>query len=333
MARPRRHFSQLTLYERGIIRVMHNRKSRPAAIAKILGKHRSTVIRELNRNSDSDAYYYERHADAKARRRREAAKVNSLIVENNPALEQYLLDRFAQHHSPEQIAGWMRVSGYWYRLCQRSIYRWVHRDWRGRKHFLRRKGKPRVPYGERKKYVQPHRRHISERPPVVARKRRVGDWEGDLVHGTQDDSRHCLLTLVDRASRFVIIWKLTTLRPWAVARIIEIALRGLPVHTITLDNGIEFGHHKTMEKLLKCKVYFTDTHSPQQRGANENMNGFIREYFPKGQSLAHVQQLQASLVALDLNRRPRKCLNYHTPARVFAMLAKIPESRVLYRLR
>ena len=83
------------------------------------------------------------------------------------------------------------------------------------------------------------------------------------------NSRHCLLTINDRLTNYVVIWKVQTLHPSSMAQIIAIALRGLPVHTITFDNGIEFGHHKTIEKLLKCKVYFTDTNSPQQRGANE----------------------------------------------------------------
>jgi len=312
---------------------MHNRKHAAASIARTLGKHRSTVCRELKRNCDSDHQYYERHADAKARIRRLASRAGTLLIENNPALQEYLLDRFAQHHSPEQMSGWMCRSEYWYRVCQRTIYRWVHRDWRNRKNLLRFNGRARVPYGARKNFWQPHKRHISERPLAVARKRRVGDWEADLVHGTQDDSRHCLLTINDRTTGYVIIRKVQTLHPRAMAYIMAIALKGLPVHTITVDNGTEFGHHQTIEKLLKCKVYFTDPNSPQQRGANENMNGLIRQYFPKGKSLKHVAQLEASLVALDMNRRPRKRLGFHTPARVFAALSRISEVQVLYRLR
>lgn len=312
---------------------MRKRKYSAAQIARTLGKHRSTVCREFKRNTDPGTYYYEQHAQAKAGRRRKAAKAKSLIIENNPALEQYILDRFAQRFSPEQIVGWMKVSTYWYPVSQRTIYRWIHRDWQARKKLLRFAGRPRVPYGARKEYWQPHKRHISIRPAVVTRKRRVGDWEADLVHGTKDDSRHCLLTINDRLTGDLIIRKLQTLKPAMVAQHFKVALKGLPVHTITVDNGIEFGHHKTIEKLLKCKVFFTDVRSPQQRGANENTNGLLRQYFPKGKSLKHVTQLHASLVAIELNRRPRKRLGFHTPARVFAALAKIPEERVLYRLR
>lgn len=302
-------------------------------IARVLGKSRTTVWREIRRNTDPGClYYYERHAQARTLRRRKAAKARSLIIENDLGMQDYIEDFFAKHFSPEQIVGWMRRSGFSRTVCLRTIYNWVHREWQQRKKFLRFKGRPRVPYGARKNFWQPHKRHISERPPVVARRRRVGDWEADLVHGTMDDSRHCLLTINDRATGYVVIKKIQTLHPRSVAYIIALALKGLPVRTITVDNGIEFGHHQTIEKLLKCKVYFTDTRSPQQRGANENLNGLVREYCPKGQSLAHVNELAASLIALSLNRRPRKRLSYHAPARVFAMLSGLPETRVLYRM-
>jgi IS30 family transposase len=301
-------------------------------IARVLGKSRTSVWREIRRNTDAGClFYYERHADAKMRRRRKAAKAKALIIENDLGMQDYIEDFLKKHFSPEQIVGWMRRSGYSRKVCQRTIYRWVHRDWQARKRLLRFKGRPRVPYGDRKNFWQPHKRHISERPPVVARKRRVGDWEADLVHGSKDDSRHCLLTINDRATGYVVIRKVQTLHPLPMAHIIKAALKGLPVHTITVDNGFEFGHHKTLEKLLKCKVYFTDTNSPQQRGANENLNGLVREYCPKGKSLAHVNQLAATLIATSLNRRPRKRLGFHSPLRVFAMLSKLPESRVLFR--
>jgi IS30 family transposase len=305
-------------------------------IARVIGKSRATVWREIRRNKDAGVlHYFEVHAHARAKQRRKDAKAKSLIIENDLGMQDYVEDLFKKRFSPEQIVGWMRRSVYsrFRTVCQRTIYRWIHRDWQARKKLLRHKGKPRVPYGARKNFWQPHKRHISERPPAVARKRRVGDWEADLVHGTQDDSRHCLLTIVDRLTNYVVIWKVQTLHPAAMAQIIAIALRGLPVHTITVDNGIEFGHHRTIEKLLKCKVYFTDTNSPQQRGANENMNGLIREWFPKGKSLKHATQLDAALAAMSLNRRPRKRLGFRTPARVFAMLSGIPESRVLFRMR
>ena len=215
----------------------------------------------------------------------------------------------------------MQRAGHIRRLCHQTIYDWVHRHWQSRKEWLRFKGKTRVPYGMRRDAWQPDKRHISERPRVVEKRARVGDWEGDLVHGTKADSRHALLTLVDRASGFGIVWKIQSLYPEYVAAVVILALKGLPVHSITFDNGFEFGHHKTMEKKLSCEVYFTDTKSPEQRGANENFNGLLREYFPKGKSLRHVIQEDCKRVAALLNGRPRERLGFETPRAVFTRMA------------
>ena len=299
---------------------MSRRKS-AAAIARILGKHRASICRELARNTTEIGIYYEKFAQTKTRNRRKAAKASQIVIDNDMQMEMHIESFLKRHLSPEQIAGYMRRSGYPRAVCHKTIYAWVHRKWQSRKAYLRFKGRPRIPYGVRKRSWQPQRRHISERPRIVEKRVRAGDWEGDLVHGTKDDSRHALLTLNDRASGFCIIRKVTTLSPFPMAHIIATALKDLPVHTITFDNGIEFGQHKTIEKLLTCKVYFTDTHAPEQRGSNENLNGLIREFFPKGVSLAHVTQFQASQAAADLNARPRKRLGYDCPRRVFASLA------------
>jgi IS30 family transposase len=314
-------YAHITFSERAIIRTMLGRKCSRSKIARLLGKHRSTVCREMRRNTNGAGIYFEKHAEARMLKRRKEAKQKALIIENDIQLEGYVCNLLQRHLSPEQVAGYMRRSGYARPLCHKTIYSSVHRKWQSRKAFLRFKGKPRVKYGERKRAWQPHKRHISERPALVEKRERIGDWEGDLVHGTQDDSRHCLLTLNERWSGFCIIWKVASLNPFFMARLIPLALKNFPVHTITFDNGIEFGQHRTIERLLKCRVYFTDTNSPEQRGANENLNGLIREFFPKGHSLAHVRQPQATYVAQLLNGRPRKRLGYDCPRNVLARLS------------
>jgi transposase, IS30 family len=209
------------------------------------------------------------------------------------------------------------------RVCFKTIYDWAHRVWQSRKLLLRFQGRPRFAYGERKGAWQADKRHISERPKIVEKKVRAGDWEGDLVHGVKDDSRHSFLTLVDRASGANIVRKVQTLSPRVMAEIVRLALKQRPVHTLTFDNGIEFAHHKTMEKTMGCKVFFTDTNSPQQRGANENFNGLLRQFYPKGQSLRHVTQEEVDRVSDLLNSRPRKRLDFRTPREVFAELAGV----------
>ena len=296
-----------------------------AEIARLLGKSRSSISREIKRNTNAAGIYYELHAQNMMLRRRAAAKAPARIIENGRDVEAYVERLLRRHLSPEQIAGYMRRSGYFRPVSFKTIYAWVHRAWQQRKALLRFKGRPRVPYGATKRSWQPQKRHISERPLVVTKRRRVGDWEADLVHGTRDNSRHCLLTLNDRASGFCIIRKISAIDGYTVASAMIEALRGLPVHTITCDNGFEFARHKTLERRLRCKMYFTDPNSPQQRGSNENLNELVREFFPKGQSLAHVTEARAVEVAAQLNGRPRKRFGYESPRHVFTtMVGKSP---------
>lgn len=314
----RKSYTQLTRAEREVIRKMLGQKYRVRQIAQVLGKHRSTIFRELKRNRNAGGLYYEQHAQSFLRKRRLEARANFRVIENDLALEAYVEKLLKFGLSPEQVAGYMRRVHHEKSFGYRTVYRWVHRGWQNRKVLLRQRGKPRAPYGSRKNSWDPNKRHISERPRVVAQRERAGDWEADLVHGTQDDSRHCLLTLNDRATGFCIIRKLRALDSYTVAANIITALSGLPVHTITCDNGSEFGRHKRIERALKCRVYFTDANSPQQRGSNENLNGLIRQFFPKGQSMIHVTQVQATEAAMRLNGRPRKRFGYEAPRRLFA---------------
>jgi IS30 family transposase len=313
-------YTHLRISEREIIRKLLAQKRRPADIARLLGKHRGTICRELKRNTNEAGIYYEVHANRFMLNRRLAAKARYRRIDRDYMLQEYVERLLKASFSPEQIAGYMRRSSHPQRLCHKSIYSWIHREWRTRRSYLRFKGRPRIQYGMCKRLWQPHKRHISARPRIVEKRARVGDWEADLVHGTRDDSRHSLLTINERASGFLIVRKLTTLNPLVVAYKFADALKDLPVHTITCDNGFEFAQHKRIEKLLGCQVYFTDTHSPQQRGSNENLNGLLREFFPKGTSMAHVSQYDATVAATTLNRRPRKRLRYNCPRDVFAEL-------------
>jgi IS30 family transposase len=321
MSLHRARFAHFTIAEREIIRRMRTQKSSFVAIARLLNKSRISVWREVKGNTNEVGIYYEKHAHARMLRRRRNAKEKSLIIDNDLQMQAHIEKLLISHLSPEQIAGYMARSGYLRPVCHKTIYRWVHRKWKSRKAYLRFKGRPRVPCGFKKTMWQPHKRHISTRPLLVDKRRRVGDWEADLVHGTQDDSRHCLLTLNDRASGFCIIRKVATRHSFPIAHIIVLALNGLPVRTITCDNGTEFGYHKLIERKLKCQVYFADPNHPEQRGSNENLNGLVREFFPKGKSLAHVTQADALLAATLLNRRPRKRFGYECPRNVFAAMS------------
>jgi IS30 family transposase len=232
-------FTQISLAEREIIRKMLTQKHRVREIANLLGKHRSTIFRELRRNTNAGGLY-----DARAKFR---------IIENDLTLEAYVEKLLKFGLSPDQIAGYMARSRHERPVSYRTVYRWVHRAWQNRKALLRFRGKPRAPYGSRMDAWDPNKRHIRERPAVVEKRERIGDWEVDLVHCTQDDSRHCLLTLNDRATGFCIIQKVVAIDSYSVAYKIIAALSGLPVRTITCDNGFEFGRHKFLERKFEMQ--------------------------------------------------------------------------------
>ena len=252
-------YTHLTLAEREIIRKLRTLRRRPAYIARVLGKHRSTICREIKRNTKhAQGIYLEKIAQSCVRDRRLAAKARFRRIDRDYMLQGQVEDLLKNRTlSPEQVAGYMRRSGHSQALCHKTIKRWIHRQWRTRREYLRFKGRPRTPYGLTKIVWQPHKRHISERPRIVEKRLRVGDWEADLVHGTRDDSNHCILTLNDRVAGFGIGRKLRGTASLPVAYRIAEALKDLPVHTITCDNGIEFAQHKSIEKFLGCRVYFT----------------------------------------------------------------------------
>jgi transposase, IS30 family len=334
MSSPRKHYTQLTLVERKYIRSRLTLRRPVRQIAHVLGKHPSTVYREIRRNTNALGLYDPHHAQSFLRKRRVAARAKFRIIENDQQLAMNILEQLKDRdYSPEQIVGRMERNGLGRRVCPKTIYEWTHRNWQYLKQFLRFKGRPRFAYRERKIAWEPDKRHISERPRKVEQRARAGDWEGDLVHGSQNDSRHAILTLVDRASGVNVMRKVQTLKPRMIAHIVGIALKNRPVETITFDNGIEFAHHKTIEKLLNCKVYFTDVRSPQQRGSNENFNGLLRPYYPKGQSLRHVTQEHVDGTSDRLNSRPRKRLGYRTPREVFAELADVSKYTLRKRRR
>ena len=166
--------------------------------------------------------------------------------------------------------------------------------------------------------VLPGKRHISERPLSAENRSRIGHWEIDTVMGSDD--RHCIVTLVERKTKYTLIAKLkcrtTKELNKAVIRLIKKQHR--PVRTITADNGTEFHGFKDIEDKTGTLFYFATPHHSWERGLNENTNGLIRQYLPKGKSMAHITQKDCDAIATTLNRRPRKSLNYKTPEQCYA---------------
>ena len=208
--------------------------------------------------------------------------------------------------SPEQICGVFKT------VSHTTIYRYIDRNPKY-KALLRRHGKKRRKYGTKANLsrYQANKRSIHERGALPAV---VGHWEGDTIVGKERKLR--IITHVDVSSGYLVA-QLADASADAVYRCAEQYLRTLPCETITYDNGSEFALHKMIEKATGAAVYFADPGKPQQRGANENVNGLLRQYFPKGSSFASITNKDVQRVVRKLNSRPRKRLSYSTPQQVF----------------
>jgi IS30 family transposase len=280
-------------------------------IARRLGRHPSTIGREIARNG-GDGEYRAAAAQWQAERRRRERPLRRKM--DDPAINQAVRSGLAHHWSPEQIAGRMRRAGS-RRVSPQTIYAWIKHD-PHRKHwesFLRRRGKrPR----RRKNAVKQH--PIADRPEVVERRLRLGDFEGDTVLGSPGTGG--LATLVDRKSRFTILAKIRSKDADHVHEKIKSRLQQLDAarrRSITFDNGREFARCRRLEQHLGMELYFADPGCPFQRGTNENTNGLVRQFFPKGTDFRHISHSEARQVENLLNDRPRACLAFRTPAEVF----------------
>jgi IS30 family transposase len=226
--------------------------------------------------------------------------------------------------SPEQISGWLCEQGI--KLSHERIYQMIWQDkrdggdlWRS----LRRRGKR---YNKRSgknagRGLIPHRIDISERPTIVARKARLGDWEGDTV--VSAGHKGGLLTLVERKTQLAKIIKLPRATAHATQRAAVRRLKPIGdfVHTITFDNGKEFAAHQDIAHALKAKIFFATPYHAWERGLNENTNGLIRDFFPKGTDFSTIANAEVAKVERLLNARPRKSLGFRSPQEVFDSLA------------
>ncbi|WP_407951213.1 IS30 family transposase [Parachitinimonas caeni] len=293
-------------------------------IAQQLGRPASAVSRELKRAGGAGAYHATRASDAaKQRRRRGPVKLKP-----GSALRERVIEGLRQRWSPEQIAGRLRQmypDNPDLHVCHETIYRALYVMPRGelRKELiglLRRAHKARLPrtQGRDRRGGLVDMVSIHQRPEEVLGRLIPGHWEGDLIKGAAN--RSAVGTLVERTSRFVLLAKMHDATADSALEAFTRRMRHLPAglrKTLTYDQGKEMAHHAELARRLKIQVYFADPHSPWQRPSNENMNGLIREYLPKGTDLSGFSQTYLNDIARALNDRPRKCLGFKTPAEVF----------------
>lgn len=312
-----RNYTQLTEIERYQIAVLFKRGDCQKEIAEALGRSPSTISRELRRNRGFRGYRPKQAHGFAVQRRREARKRQKLTPEVVGWIERLL----AQDLSPEQVAGYLGLEKS-FSLSPETVYCHVYRDRSlGGTLYLRLR---RVPKGYRKRYGSYQRRGqivgrvgIEERPAVVERRVRIGDWEGDTVIGKW--RRSALLTLVERKTLYTRIVRLKNRDATELADKLTGAMRRFKdrVKTLTFDNGKEFAAHRIIASRLSTRVYFAHPYSSWERGTNENMNGLIRQYFPKGTDFNRVTDQEIERVMNRLNHRPRKTRGYKTPTELF----------------
>lgn len=312
-------YHQLTQEERYMIAAQRMCGYSAADIGRVLGRHRSSVTRELRRNAthhDGDYRAEKAHSYAVARRRR--CRRRARFSAADMAEVTRLLRR---KWSAEQIAGTLKKRGR-LNISHETIYRRIRWDkkiggdlWRHTR-IMSKFGRKRYRSHD-SRGVLPGKRGIAERPAEVEHRQHVGHWEGDTVMGS--DLRHCVLTLVERKTGFAIIKKLIARNTEQVTRA---ATRAIRRHcrnfiTLTLDNGTEFHDYAVLERRFPVKVYFATPYHSWERGSNENFNGLLRQYLPKGMCMRNVTQAQCDQIADDLNRRPRKRYEFETPATLY----------------
>jgi len=307
---------QLTLEERERISQMRFAGFSRAAIGRQLGRHPTTIGRELKRNSQ-EGRYTAVAADHLARmRRRQRPLVRKMA---RPAVNAYVRRGLAQYWSPDQIAGRSQCDFAAEPRCQVSrqlIYDWIEQSpwrdhWRG---FLRRGGRRRKADGRGQISGQVR---IDGRPPAVARRARFGDWEGDTMVGRRHSG--AVVTLVERKSGYLLTAKAKDRQARRVGQKVEQRLGPWPPElrrTMTFDNGKEFSDHERLARRTGLDIYFAHPYASWERGTNENTNGLLRQFFPKGTDFRRVSWQSLDEAEHLLNDRPRKRLGYRTPREI-----------------
>jgi transposase, IS30 family len=307
-------YTQLTQEQRYQIYALLKIGPNQTEIAEVIDKHKSTICRELRRNTGQRGYR-PRQAHFRALNRHKRRRVRILqqtwdIIEAKLRLD----------WSPEQISGWLgrtqaiRISHEW-------IYQHVLVDkWMGGTLFrhLRCQKKRRKRYGGYDRRGQlPHRVSIEKRPAIVAQRQRLGDWEVDTIVGKRH--HQAIVTLTERKSRLALLRKVEQRTADQVSNAVIDLLKPVSdcLHTLTADNGKEFADHEKVARELKVDFFFAHPYAAWERGSNENMNGLIRQYISKKRDFTSVDETEVELVMDRLNNRPRKCLGFMSPFEVF----------------
>lgn len=324
---PYTHFS---VEEREAIQYQLWSKSSVRSIARLLSRSPSSVSREINRNiPERFRYYIPRAAHRRAVEKRKSRGRHLRL--KNPGIRSYVIEHLKQGWSPEQIAGRLPMEHPGESISHEAIYRYIYapispadrRVYRGNldlRHYLKRRHRLRQKKGGRRvwRLMNPHKPPIDDRPVEANERRRIGDWEGDLI--VSRESLPALQSLVDRKSGFLLLNKVNRGTAEEMRRAVSHAMRMIPSHarhTFTLDNGAENACWRELEQDLGIACFFAHPYHSWERGTNENTNGLVRWYLPKGTDFAEVSDALIATIQNAINHRPRKRLGYRTPVEVF----------------
>lgn len=319
-------YKHFTKEERYCLQELLERGWSMRRIAAELDRSPSSISREIGRNRAKyrphhkplNPYWYNawRAQTLYTMRRRE--KVQAALMPETPQWD-FIVEGLSNFWSPEAICGrWHKEHSDRKPLSASTIYRYIRSgkfpEITAKKH-LRRRGKRSLPRNSNYNSVHPDRL-IPQWPKEIKERERIGDWEGDTVYGKP--GKGLLVTMVDRRTRYLCLGRILCRNTTHTLAAITAMMKGLPVRSISLDNGSEFSDYHRLEEELHTEVYFAEPHKPWQRGSNENINDVVRFFFPKGSNFTQVTDQQVAEVEALINNRPRKCLDWATPAEVFS---------------
>lgn len=313
------NYTHLSIEDRETFYALRQQGLGISRIAKQLGRHRSTLYRELASCTDKGLYSpHEAHTAAMTTRKLK----RKCKIERSSTLRQYVVSKLRLGWSPEQIAGRLKRKKSKHCICHETIYRFIYRE-KSNKLFrclAYKKPKRRRQFAREKQECRyGNKRIITKRAKYVDKRERVGHWEGDGIEYKGSKSK-IVTSLVERKTKVTFLIKNPNKCTDSVMNAIMQKLMLGPkkvCNTITFDQGGEFANFAVLEKNLKCKVFYCHKHSPWEKGTNENTNGRVRRFLPRKKNIDQITQEQLDEVSRSMNNTPRKCLAYRTPKELF----------------
>ena len=322
-------WKQISIEEREVVMIRVASGCPIGQIANELGRHRTTIYREIRRNDYRRGYWAVASHKRAIENRRKARRPSRLSY---LPLHEYIEEKLKLYWSPQQISHRLKLdypTDLRMRICHETIYRFILKKDRSYIRYLRQAHRRnRYAWRGKKRYKRIRGgKHIADRPSVAELRIFPGHWEGDSVRGPRDSAAG-LATQVDRASRYLVATHLVDRKARTYNNAVITAFRhsNVPIETMTVDNGMEFSMFSELEEALEMDVYFARPYHAWERGSNENTNGLLRQFFPKGTDFSGVNPREVEQAVGLLNNRSRECLGYRTPVEVMdALLVAIKD--------